>query len=115
MKYALMYDTNATVFSHIDILRKNVPRMSLLNIDTDNCAYNSMIARSKDCYLNLGNHSERCMYSYMTVHAHDVCDGYFVAQSQVVFESFYIKNSSYIFYSSFLEHCEYCWGSVGCV
>jgi len=80
--YGRDYDFDRPFFDQFADLRRIVPREGTSIVNCENCAYNSHIRDSKNCYLNsLVSRCENLYYSYWTVGSKDVYDSMILGTS----------------------------------
>lgn len=73
-------------------LKKVTPRITLNNLDNENCTFTNYWTKSKNCYMSMGgNSNEDCHYCYWSQYNKDCVD------------------------CGFFHHCELCYEVVDCV
>jgi hypothetical protein len=123
--YAQEPDFTRPVFEQITELFENVPRMSLYNVQCENCDYCNFSFNSKNSYLVGGNvDNEDTCYGHIVWQSKDCMDNLYVYQSQRCYECIDCVNSYELAFSRacencntsrFLVHCTGCNDCFGCV
>lgn len=93
--YGRQYDFHRGFFEQYADLLKDVPRLALLNSNTENAEFNNHIGFAKNCYLNaiVFYDCEEVYYSYIVISSKDVIDSTHIYSCQLVVNSIDCKRS----------------------
>jgi hypothetical protein len=118
-------DFNKSVFEQITELFHKVPRMSLYNVQCENCDYCNFSFNSTNSYLVGGNvDNEDTCYGHIVWQSKDCMDNLYLYRSQRCYECIDCVNSYELAFSRacencntsrFLVHCTGCNDCFGCV
>ncbi len=87
LDYGKDYDPSRPFFEQFAELKKKVPRISLLNINSVNSEYGNNIENSKNCYLTFAaQQNEDCMYGRLIYRNRFVVDSGFVQDSELCYD-----------------------------
>jgi hypothetical protein len=93
-------------FEQFTQLMKKVPRLALVNKQSQNSEYCNYSFANKNCYLTFGNHYEEdCMYGRYSTKNKDCVDYLWLYGSELCYECTFSKNC---YKSVYLDHCENC-------
>lgn len=102
--YAQAIDWNRSFISQWDALRKRVPRLALVNMNSENSEYTNMAADNKDCYiLFAAENNENCSYGKLVQGCKDCFDCNYAYDSELCYGSVGIRNC---YRGVYLEDCE---------
>lgn len=112
------YDFSRGFFDQMGELMNMVPRLSLINVNSENCEFNDCIFNSKNCYLcfwwwNLQdsyyvsasdsvNNTLDCWWSK------DVHNSYEINNCESIYKSYYCKECTKMEFCYFCEECNWC-------
>ena len=85
--YWTNFDFSRSFFEQFEEFFKEVPKINLINFESENIEYSNFSKASKNCYLvswNIGN--EDCMYGHIVWKSKDVVDGLYVYESENCYE-----------------------------
>ena len=106
VEYGQEFDFNKPFFEQFEELQLKVPRLAIVNKQSQNSDYCNYSFANKNCYLTFGNHYEEdCMYGRYSTKNKDCLDYLFTYRSQFCYEISFTKNS---YESVYLEHCDGC-------
>ncbi len=102
--YGKEIDWNRSLIDQWNELRRTVPRLALVNLNSENSEYTNMSADNKDCYLLFAaENNENCSYGKLVQNCKDCFDCSYTYDSELCYGSINIRNC----YSSvYLEDCE---------
>jgi hypothetical protein len=126
MDYGREYDFNRPFFNQYHSLLQLVPRPSLdIKAGNENCEYNNLILRSKNCYRCVAcSESEDCFYTTFMMFNKDVCDCFFTFNSTRCYECIDCYHGYNLQHcqevencrdSLYLYNCKNCNDCIGCV
>lgn len=102
--YAQTIDWNRSLIDQWDELRKNVPRLALVNMNSENSEYTNMSADNKDCYLLFASENcENCSYGKLVQNCKDCFDCSYIYDSELCYGSVNLRNC---YRGIYLEDCE---------
>jgi len=82
------YDDTRSFWDQFKDLFKKVPKVSLMNNNSENCDYSNFWNQSKNCYLVAGNiHNEDCMYWHIVWRSNNCVDCLYVYKSEFCYSS----------------------------
>jgi len=100
------YDLDGAFFEQFGELMLKVPRLALVNKQSENSEYCNYSFANKNCYLTFGNHYEEdCMYGRYSTKNKDCLDYLWLYGSELCYECIFSKNC---YQSMHLDHCENC-------
>ncbi|MBN2095995.1 hypothetical protein JW752_01190 [Candidatus Peregrinibacteria bacterium] len=106
LDYGQGFDFNRPFFDQFEELMLKVPRLAIVNKQSQNSDYCNYSFANKNCYLTFGNHYEEdCMYGRYSTKNKNCLDYLFTYNSQLCYEISFTKNS---YESVYLEHCDGC-------
>lgn len=106
------FDFQRGFFEQFSELLKNVPRLSLMCKQSENCDYCHNTLFSKNCYLStLSLRCEDCLYTYDTIECRDAIDGLHLFKCERCYECI---NCRECYESAYLQDCENCANSLFC-
>lgn len=107
--YGRPYDFSRPFFEQFEELLKDVPDIALMNDDgttSENCAYTSDFAYSKNCYLCFVTwYNEDCYYSTGIHYSKNTVDCLDTMKSELAYECIDCDNCYHCF---FLQYCDQC-------
>lgn len=119
------YDFNKDFFTQFKQLQLEVPRVALINNQSENSDFCNFSDRNKDCYLlTTGNDNENCYYSFWMLNNKDSMDlaycrgcqqGYELVQCENCYELFFSQLCEDCSHSRYLYDCKDCHDCLGCV
>ncbi|MBU0727714.1 hypothetical protein KKA95_03445 [Patescibacteria group bacterium] len=106
MEYGSDFDFNRSFFEQFRELMLKVPRLAIVNKQSQNSDYCNYSFANKNCYLTFGNHYEEdSMYGRYSTKNNFCLDYLFTYNSELCYENVFSKNC----YSSiYLDHCDGC-------
>ncbi|MFZ2150325.1 MAG: hypothetical protein WAV15_04160 [Minisyncoccia bacterium] len=111
MTYGIEYDEKKPFFSQLRELFNLVPRVAVMNSQTENCEYSNQINQSKNCYLVFGGlDDEDCDYGHIVWNSRDSIDNLYLFKSESCYECIDCLGSTKLSYS---QECESCVDSIG--
>lgn len=100
------YDFDKPFFEQFYELQKRVPRLAIINKQSQNSDYCNYSFANKNCYLTFGNHYEEdCMYGRYSTKNRNCLDYLFTYNNELCYENTFSKNC---YRSVYLEHSEGC-------
>ncbi|MDD5074287.1 MAG: hypothetical protein PHO54_00270 [Candidatus Peribacteraceae bacterium] len=100
------YREDVPFFGQLKELLNRVPRLSIINKQTENSEYSNYSYANKNCYLTFGSHYEEdCLYGAYSTKNKDCVDCLWSYGSELLYESLFSKNCNR---SIFLDHCADC-------
>mgnify|MGYP006991941953 CR=1 FL=1 len=112
------FDFSRSFFEQFNELNLKVPKLSLLNVNSENCEYNHWITNSKNCYLSFWNNNiEDCYYCYASNTMKDSIDCWW---SQKLTNCYECSNNGnlykcyYCYNSEDMSECIFCDECYGC-
>lgn len=125
LEYGQEPDLSRPVFSQLEELFSKVPRMSILNSQSENTDYCNFSFLSKNCYLIGGNvRNEDSCYGHIVWKSTDCYDNLYIYQCERCYECVdcfecynlaYSRSCENCSDSRFLVHCTNCKDCFGCV
>ena len=98
------YREHTPFFEQLKELLGRVPRLSIINKQTENSAYSNYSFANKNCYLTFGSHYEEdCLYGAYSTKNRSCLDCLWLYGSELLYECLFSKNC---YNSLFLDHCE---------
>ncbi|OGJ47022.1 hypothetical protein A2344_05795 [Candidatus Peregrinibacteria bacterium RIFOXYB12_FULL_41_12] len=99
-------DFTRPFFEQFAELMKRVPRLAIVNKQSENSEYCNYSFANKNCYLTFGNHYEEdCLYGHYSTRNRNCIDYLWLYKSELCYECIFSKNC---YRSIFLDHCEDC-------
>jgi len=99
-------DFSQTFFEQFKKLYRNVPAMSLFNVQCINSEYCNFVAECKNCYLIFGvKNDENVLYSHNTSFSKDTLDSSISGKLELCYETIQCENSNRLFFSKNSENC----------
>ena len=91
-------------WEQLALLLKSVPRIGIMNKQSENSDYCNYSYANKNCYLTAGSHYEEdCLYGGYSTKNKDCVDSMFLYGSELLYECMFCKNC---YHSQYLDHCE---------
>lgn len=85
-------------------VRKRVPRLALINLNSENSEYTNMSADNKDCYLLFASeNNENCSYGKLVQSCKDCFDNCFIYNSELLYQCINVRNC---YRSIYLQDCQ---------
>ncbi len=104
LDYGMDVDLDKPFFPQFAELMNRVPRLAIINKQTENSEYSNYSFANKNCYLTFGCHYEEdCMYGHYSTKNKNCADYLWLYGSELCYECIYSKNCNR---SVFLDHCE---------
>lgn len=126
--YGREVDFSRPFFPQLLELKRDCPRLALLNTQGENSDYCNNTIGNKNCYLVFGgDFNQDCLYSIFSFKSRDVCDVYWIDNGELVYDCINVYDCYNLRYSqecsgcrdsAFLyecRNCEECCCSVGLV
>ncbi len=124
LEYGRNFDFSKTLNEQIRDLYKDVPHVSLNNINVENSYYTNYALNQKNCYLIFGaGNNEDCMYGKFIVYSNNVIDCLAVYSSEFCYEGVgsedcydckFFVNCRHCSESLMLEDCQSCKNCICC-
>lgn len=118
LSYGKNIDSDRPLFAQIQELLLNVPKLGMLNINSQNSDYCLFSSDLKDCYLVFSAvGSEDCLYGHQCNWNKDCVDVTFCYNSELCYEAVDCRNC---YHSQYIQNCErctdcqFCYGCQGC-
>ncbi len=104
LMYGQTYDESRPFFEQFAELQNNVPRLAILNKQSENSDYCNYSFANKNCYLTFGSHYEEgCLYGRYSTKNTDCLDYLWLYQSELSYQCLFSKN---VYNSVYLDHCD---------
>ncbi len=118
LEYGREFDFGQPFFKQYQELMHSVPRLSIVNRNSENSDYCNYSNQNKNCYLCFGGHeNENCAYSWYNWKDKDSLDCLSVIKSQLTYNSNYgndLYNCAFLEYSFDCVDCNFGYDLVGC-
>ena len=118
LAYGRDIDFERPFFEQVAELWKEVPLISLWNVDCENALYNNNCFSLKDSYMCYNSdHGERCLYCYVTERGQDMTDCAFAQDSELCYQCIDCTKCYQCLFSQLLDncnHCLFCSDCIGC-
>lgn len=118
MDYGRDIDFSRSFFEQFADLRKQVPRMSLTQENTENSMYTSCVSNLKNCYLLFtSDFSKDCAYGIWTQNSKDCYDNIIIDNCELAYECVFCNNiyhSSFVLLSSQCHHSAFLFDCSNC-
>jgi len=109
--YGRPFDFTRPFFEQFKELLLSVPRVAIMNTQSENCEYANFVLKSKNCYLVFGCvEDEDCAYGHIVWESKDSIDNLYLYKSELCYESIDCLGSYKLFYC---QECENCTESIG--
>ncbi len=106
LDFGMEYKEGTPFFGQLKDLYERVPRLSIMNKQSENSDYCNYSYANKNCYLTAGSHYEEdCLYGAYSTKNRDCLDSLWIYESELLYECMFSKNC---YRSFFLDHCEDC-------
>ena len=106
MDYGMDFDFSRPFFEQFKELMNKVPRLAVINKQSENSEYCNYSFANKNCYLMFGSHYEEdCMYGRYSTKNRNCVDFLAMYNSELCYECIFSKTC---YKSVFLDHCENC-------
>ena len=125
LEYGKNYDFNKSFFEQFNKLMLLVPRLSIINRNSQNSEYTNICEKNKNCYLLIeSSDNEDCLYSYWLQKSKNCIDCSFCNECILVYESDNCENCYNLKFSQncqncidsyFLQNCIACKNCFGCI
>jgi len=125
LEYGKNYDFNKSFFEQFNKLMLSVPRLSIINRNSQNSEYTNICEKNKNCYLLIeSSDNEDCLYSYWLQKSKNCVDCSFCNECILVYESDNCENCYNLKFSQncqncidsyFLQNCIACKNCFGCI
>jgi hypothetical protein len=125
-QYGRDFNFDRPFFDQFGELLRDIPHLSIMNVNCENCDYTSYSYSNNNCYMTIATDlSEDCYYLDYSFSCKDCVDCmglnecnycYSCLDCVNCYKSFYCQNCyncSDIFFSSFCRNCKNCFGCVG--
>lgn len=122
--YGVRFDFEKNFFEQFDGLMRQVPLLSIYNVDSENSDYTNFAGYNKNCYLTFWCfQSDNCLYGKWISKCRNCIDVFFVNDSEKCYETIncqrcydlkYSKNCADCRESWFLRNCRNCDHCFGC-
>lgn len=112
--YAQDIDWDRSLIEQWNELRRRVPRLALVNMNSENSEYTNMSADNKDCYLLFASeNNENCSYGKLVQSSKDCFDCSYTYDSELCYGSVNIRNCYRGIYLADSENSRDCGFSIG--
>lgn len=112
------YDFSRPFFDQFQEMQLQVPRVSLVQVNNENCPYTTGTGYCRNCYLiNSSENCEDCFYGKLLQSSRDVMDSAYIYDSEQIYEGFNLKkcyNCRYVYYSQNCYDCSFSDNLRGC-
>lgn len=106
LDFGQTYQEDVPFFDQLRSLLQKVPRLSIINKQTENSEYSNYSYANKNCYLTFGSHYEEdCLYGAYSTKNKDCVDCLWIYGGELLYECLFSKNCNR---SLFLDHCADC-------
>lgn len=116
-EYGREFDFDRPFFEQFRELQLEVPRVALVNKQSQNSDYTNHASKNKNCFMSgciFG--SEDCYYSDWIMDCKDSVDcSYMLEGSELCYETYYAWGSYRAFYCDFIKRCSDTWFCYDCV
>jgi hypothetical protein len=100
------FDERLPFLEQLKTILDNVPRLSIINKQTENSEYSNYSYANKNCYLTFGSHYEEdCLYGAYSTKNRSCLDCLWLYGSELLYECLFSKNC---YHCLFLDHSEDC-------
>ena len=124
LEFGRPFDFSKDFFTQFSELMRNVPRINVVNKNSERSEYCNNVSNHKDCYLEMSGYgSENVMYSNTSIFTKDSSDLFFVNKSEQCYELLDSDNCYKVIFgrycsdcvdSYFLYDCRGCQNCFGC-
>ncbi|OGJ60480.1 hypothetical protein A3A67_04985 [Candidatus Peribacteria bacterium RIFCSPLOWO2_01_FULL_51_18] len=105
LSFGVEYE-NSSFFDQLAKLYERVPRLAIMNKQSQNSDYCNYSYANKNCYQTSGSHYEEdCLYGAYSTKNKDCTDSLWIYGSELLYECMFSKNC---YRSIYLDHCEDC-------
>lgn len=112
--YGQAIDWNRSLIQQWDEVRRAVPRLALVNMNSNNSEYTNMAADNNDCYLLFASENcQNCSYGKLVQNCTDCFDCNFAYDSELCYQSINIRNCYRSIYLDDCENSRECGFSIG--
>ncbi|MCK9186274.1 hypothetical protein M0P48_02445 [Candidatus Gracilibacteria bacterium] len=125
LDYGIEFDFSKPFFQQFAQLMKEVPRLAIINRNSENSIYTNICEQNKNCYMLIeSSNNEDCLYSYWIQKSKDCMDMSFCTECENSYECFYCGKSYGLLFSVncdncsdsyFLKNCTGCRNCFGCI
>jgi len=118
LKYGRDFDFSRPFFAQFRELQLAVPRVALVNKQSENAHYTNHSGKNKDCYLSsVTFESEDIYYSDWVIdHCRDCVDcSYLNEGCELCYETYYAWGSYQAFFCDFIKRCRNVWFCYDCM
>ncbi len=117
LEYGREFDFSRLFFEQFRELQLEVPRLALVNKQSENAHYTNHAAKNKNCYLSgCVFNSEDLYYSDWVMGCRDLVDcSYMLEGSELCYEVYYAWNSYECAFCDFIKQCQNLWFCYDCV
>ncbi len=117
--YGQEFDFSKTLFEQMYDLRRKVPFMSIMLLNSQNSDYTCFSYNARNAYLSTRvGESEDIFYSHTVLQKSKQCfDCYILYTCELCYEAFYCANCYECFFVQYLKNCSecrFCYDCVGC-
>ena len=118
LSFGRAIDFNRPFFDQFYELQLAVPRLALINVDSENSPYCNMCQGNKNCYLVCGgDFNEDCLYNVYGMHNRSVLDSYSSNDNEECYfliDSFHCYGSQFVLDSKNCSNCAFVSDCAGC-
>ena len=125
LKYGKDFDFSRPFFEQFEELMNKVPRLSIINSQSQNSIYTNFSSRNKNCYFTFGMFfDEEVHYSHYGSHCRDCLDCLRISHCELCYECIDCEKCYELLFSqdcqncntsSFLKNCIGCNNCFGCI
>ena len=125
LEFGMDVDFSRPIFEQLKTIHQKGPRMSIMNVQSENTDYCNLSFQSKDCYLVFGNvKNESCYYGHIVWQSKNCFDCLYTYRSEYCYECIdcvesynlaFSQNCDNCSDSKFLVNCQACRNCFGCV
>lgn len=116
LDYGKIFDFNRSFFEQFRELQLAVPRVALVNKQSENSAYTNHSGRNRNCYLSgVTFDCEDVYYSDWIMRAKDCVDcSYLIENCQLCYETYYAWSCYRAVFCDFVKNCSEIWFCYDC-
>ena len=113
LDYWMEFDFNKSFFEQFKELQLKVPRLAIMNKQSENSDYCNYSFQNKNCYLTFWSHrEEECMYWNYSTKNKNCLDSLSIYESEMCYECIFSNNCYKWVFLDRSENCEHCFFSI---
>ena len=106
LDYGIEVDFSKSIFDQLRQLHRAVPRMNIVNTNSENCEYSNLSFNARNTYLVFGNvDNQDCYYGHIVWHSKNCLDCLYVYRSEACYECVDCFNCYNLAFSQSCENC----------